>query len=46
MNALRFDGTLKLENDYPMPTRVGETLVRVRRAGICNTDLEIIKGYN
>ncbi len=46
MKALTFDGQLKLVNDYPMP-RVpnGESLVRVLRTGICNTDLEIIKGY-
>lgn len=46
MHALVFDGQLKLINDYPMPrTPEGESLVRVLRAGICNTDLEIIKGY-
>jgi len=46
MIALIFDGQLKLIHDYPMP-RVppGEARVRVLRAGICNTDLEIIKGY-
>lgn len=46
MNALVFDGHLNLDFDYPMP-RVpeGESLVRVRRAGICNTDIEITKGY-
>lgn len=46
MNALVFDGKLKLARDYPMPQApVGESLVRVLRAGICNTDLEITKGY-
>ncbi len=46
MNALVFDGHLKLERNYPLP-RVpeGESLVRVSRAGICNTDLEITRGY-
>lgn len=46
MNALVFDGKLKLERDYPLP-RVpsDESLVRVLRAGICTTDLEITKGY-
>ena len=46
MNALIFDGQLKLARDYLVP-RVpqGEVRVRVLRAGICNTDLEIIKGY-
>ncbi len=47
MQALVFDGQLKLHLDYPAPTPPpGEVLVRVRRAGICNTDLEILKGYH
>jgi threonine dehydrogenase-like Zn-dependent dehydrogenase len=32
--------------DVPMPTPApGEALIRVRQAGICGTDLEILKGY-
>src|SRR5580765_4063009 len=32
--------------DYPAPTpREGEVLVRVLRAGVCETDLQLIKGY-
>lgn len=47
INALVFDGELKLVRDYPMPlVPAGEALVRVKRAGICNTDLEILKGYH
>jgi threonine dehydrogenase-like Zn-dependent dehydrogenase len=46
MKALVFDGQLKLVNDAPVPrVATGESLVRVLRAGICNTDLEIVKGY-
>ncbi len=46
MKALVFDGQLKLQRDYPTPhVPDGESLVRVLCAGICNTDLEIIKGY-
>ncbi len=46
MQALFFDGQLIFRSDYPIPTpSLGEKLVRVRRAGICNTDLEITKGY-
>jgi alcohol dehydrogenase len=45
MKALRFDGNLKLVCDAPLPRREGEALVRVICAGICNTDLEIVKGY-
>lgn len=46
MKALYFDGDIYLINDYPRPERgKGEALVRVLKAGICNTDLEIVKGY-
>jgi len=45
MRALRFDGTLRLDRDAPVPRREGEALVQVLCAGICNTDLEIVKGY-
>jgi threonine dehydrogenase-like Zn-dependent dehydrogenase len=31
--------------DVPRPDRNGEALVRVIRSGICNTDLEIVRGY-
>ncbi len=31
--------------DVPQPVREGEALVRVRCAGICATDLELVKGY-
>jgi threonine dehydrogenase-like Zn-dependent dehydrogenase len=46
MQALVFNGKLFLETDYPLPEPgPGEALIRVRLAGICNTDLELIKGY-
>jgi alcohol dehydrogenase len=46
MHALCFDGTLRYRDDLPVPTPVpGEALVRTRLAGICNTDLEIMRGY-
>src|SRR5215470_12027762 len=45
MLALRFDGELKLVRDAPVPRVEGEALVRVTCAGICNTDLEITRGY-
>ncbi len=45
MKALFFDGQLKLkEVPDPVPA-VGEVLIRVLYSSICNTDLEIIKGY-
>ena len=37
---------LQLRTDVPIPeVPSGEALVRVVRAGICNTDLELIRGY-
>lgn len=45
MKALVFDGKLDLkEVQTPAPSG-GEALVRVRLAGICMTDIEIVKGY-
>jgi alcohol dehydrogenase len=46
MRALVYDGQLRLADDYPQPAPVPrEALVRVKLAGICNTDLEITRGY-
>jgi len=47
VQALVYDGeALRLREDYPRPVSPpGEALVRVRLAGICNTDLEIVRGY-
>ncbi len=46
MKALYFDKELKYIDDYLKPEPLdGEALIKVILAGICNTDLEIIKGY-
>jgi alcohol dehydrogenase len=46
MRALYFDETLQYRPDRPEPDPApGEALIRTRLAGICNTDLEIIRGY-
>ncbi len=46
MRALYLDKTLSLREDYAAPTPPpGEALVRVRLAGVCNTDLELVRGY-
>ncbi len=46
MIALYFDGQARLVTDYPNPKPpAGEVLVRMRLVGICNTDLEIMRGY-
>jgi threonine dehydrogenase-like Zn-dependent dehydrogenase len=37
---------LEIVEDYPTPEPPpGEALIRVKLAGICNTDLELVKGY-
>jgi threonine dehydrogenase-like Zn-dependent dehydrogenase len=38
------DGQLDLR-DVPDPEKAGEALIRIRKAGICSTDLELVKGY-
>ena len=46
MKAVFFDGELKFVGDYPVPEPgENEALVRINMAGICNTDLEITRGY-
>lgn len=47
MQALYLAGSqLKYLDDYPEPElQPGEALIRVSLAGICTTDLEIVKGY-
>lgn len=46
MKAIVFDKELKLDKNYAKPSpKVGEALIRVELAGICNTDYEITKGY-
>src|SRR5512143_3015302 len=46
MRALVLDNELRLDKNYPTPVPPAEeALVRVLRAGICNTDLELVKGY-
>lgn len=45
MKAVRFDDRLRLMSDVAVPRREGEALIEVICAGICNTDLEIVKGY-
>lgn len=47
MRGLWLEGrAFRLRDDLPRPTPPpGEALVRVRVAGVCNTDLELLRGY-
>lgn len=46
MRALVVNNGVRLDLHYPTPTPPpGEALVRVLQAGVCNTDLELAKGY-
>src|SRR5512136_2943426 len=46
MRALVINNGLRLEKNYPIPTPPqGDALIRVLQAGVCNTDLELVKGY-
>ena len=46
MRALLLDKTLQIIENYPTPEPLpGEALIRVNLSGICNTDLELVKGY-
>lgn len=46
MQALELNSRLKYRQDKPIPAVSGdEVLIRVKLAGICSTDLELVKGY-
>ena len=46
MKAIEFNKELKIIENYPMPEpQKGEALIKIITAGICNTDIEIMKGY-
>src|SRR5713226_602543 len=45
MKALRYENQKLFVADVPKPHSNGEAIVRVTRSGICNTDLEIARGY-
>ncbi|MCL7452227.1 MAG: alcohol dehydrogenase catalytic domain-containing protein [Anaerolineae bacterium] len=46
MKAVVYDDGLRLSSDYPLPQpAAGEVRLRTLLAGICNTDLEVVRGY-
>lgn len=45
MNALWLEDNRISLRDIPQPGNPNEALIRIRKAGICSTDLELVKGY-
>ncbi len=45
MKALWLENNQISLRDIPQPKKSGEALIRIRKAGICSTDLEMVKGY-
>jgi threonine dehydrogenase-like Zn-dependent dehydrogenase len=45
MRALVYDQNLELKKNLPLHYTANEVLIKVIMAGICNTDIEITKGY-
>jgi threonine dehydrogenase-like Zn-dependent dehydrogenase len=45
VNALWLEDNKISLRDIPQPRKPDEALVRIRKAGICSTDLELVKGY-
>ena len=45
MNALWLESNHISLRDVPRPRKPDEALIKIRKAGICSTDLELVKGY-
>jgi threonine dehydrogenase-like Zn-dependent dehydrogenase len=45
MNALWLEDNKISIREIPQPRKPDETLIKIRKAGICSTDLELVKGY-
>lgn len=45
MNALWLENNTISLRDIPQTRKTNEALIKIRRAGICSTDLELVKGY-
>ena len=45
MNALWLENNQISLRDVPRPDKPNEALVKIRKTGICSTDLELVKGY-
>jgi threonine dehydrogenase-like Zn-dependent dehydrogenase len=45
MQAVWLENNQLSLRDISQPTKPNEALIRIRKAGICSTDLELVKGY-
>ena len=45
MQALWLENQKIAMREVPKPNKPNEALIRIRRVGICSTDLELVKGY-
>jgi threonine dehydrogenase-like Zn-dependent dehydrogenase len=45
MNALWLENNQTSLRDVPQPRKPNEVLIKIRKAGVCSTDLELVKGY-
>lgn len=45
MKALWLENNQISLRDVPQPNNPNEALIKIRKAGICSTDLELVKGY-
>jgi threonine dehydrogenase-like Zn-dependent dehydrogenase len=45
MHSLWLENQTLSPREVPRPSKPGEALIRVRLAGICGTDLELVRGY-
>ena len=45
MKAVWLENNILNLRDVPQPQNQNEALIRIRQAGICGTDLEMVKGY-
>jgi threonine dehydrogenase-like Zn-dependent dehydrogenase len=45
MKALWLENNQLSQRDIPKPNKPNEALIKIRKAGICSTDLELVKGY-
>ena len=45
MQSLWLENNRLSLKEIPQPEKPGEAVIRIRKAGICGTDLELVKGY-